>query len=592
MAVSKIFTLFYVTIVFILVSNVRQSRAMHSETQAMMYLSQFGYLSPIVRNPNSGHLMSEETLARAVMEFQNFAGLNLTGHLDDDTLHMMTLPRCGVRDKVGFASDPRSKRYALQGSRWRVKDLTYKISKYPRVLGRHETDEVIRKAFQVWADVTPLTFTAKKSGQVHIEIRFERDEHGDGDPFDGPGGTLAHAFFPVYGGDAHFDDAEKWTVNSYKGTNLFQVAAHEFGHSLGLSHSDVRSALMAPFYRGYEPHFQLDSDDEEAIQALYGPPNHHHGGDSDDDADSTGSGSGKKPATEQPPADDDGELCTDSKVDTLFNSAEGNTKNGKTYFFKGSKYWRYTGKSMDDGYPKDISEGFTGIPDNIDAALVWSSKFWKFDPSSKPPVKSTYPKPTSNWEGIPDNIDAALHYTNGYTYFFKGSQYWRFNDKSFSVDSADPPFPRNSGYWWFGCRSATKGSQVDLSISNSGPSASDPEPNPSNQYYRWLVKADHQMNQNQDVSDLKLEAGDPLSGENEKQQEGAKNGTTTSSNDQEKVSQPGAPQPDGKPIEDFGARERRPMETAQPFDSIKSGADLGRPLFGLLLLGVLLSVIH
>lgn len=75
------------------------------------------------------------------------------------------------------------------------------------------------------------------------------------------------------------------------------------------------------------------------------------------------------------------------------------------------------------------------------------------------------------------------------------------------VDSADPPFPRNSGYWWFGCRSATKGSQVDLSISNSGPSASDPEPNPSNQYYRWLVKADHQMNQNQDVSDLKLEAG-------------------------------------------------------------------------------------
>lgn len=77
---------------------------------------------------------------------------------------------------------------------------------------------------------------------------------------------MAHAYFPVYGGDAHFDDSERWTIRSYRGTNLFQVAAHEFGHSLGLSHSDVKSALMAPFYRGYDPHFILDQDDVSAIQ--------------------------------------------------------------------------------------------------------------------------------------------------------------------------------------------------------------------------------------------------------------------------------------------------------------------------------------
>lgn len=36
------------------------------------------------------------------------------GELDDETSQMMSLPRCGVRDKVGFG-ESRAKRYALQG---------------------------------------------------------------------------------------------------------------------------------------------------------------------------------------------------------------------------------------------------------------------------------------------------------------------------------------------------------------------------------------------------------------------------------------------------------------------------------------------
>jgi len=57
------------------------------------------------------------------------------------------------------------------------------------------------------------------------------------------------------------------------------------------------------------------------------------------------------------------------------------------YFaFRGTEYWRYTNKKMDQGYPKPIRSGFDGIPSFIDAAFVWSGNgkiyFFKvsFDP--------------------------------------------------------------------------------------------------------------------------------------------------------------------------------------------------------------------
>jgi matrix metalloproteinase-14 (membrane-inserted) len=88
----------------------------------------------------------------------------------------------------------------------------------------------LRRAFTMWESVVALTFTESRSAaSVHIDIRFERFEHGDGDPFDGPGGTLAHAFFPQYGGDIHVDDTEYWTIDSFKGTNLLQTIVHELG---------------------------------------------------------------------------------------------------------------------------------------------------------------------------------------------------------------------------------------------------------------------------------------------------------------------------------------------------------------------------
>ncbi|ELU11185.1 hypothetical protein CAPTEDRAFT_47872, partial [Capitella teleta] len=104
-----------------------------------------------------------------------------------------------------------------------------------------------------------------------INVAFYTGDHGDGHPFDGRGASLAHAFFPRWGGDLHFDDDETFTINSDSGTNFLQVAAHEIGHSLGLRHSSDQSSVMNAFYRGYQRDFKLASGDIRGIQSLYPP---------------------------------------------------------------------------------------------------------------------------------------------------------------------------------------------------------------------------------------------------------------------------------------------------------------------------------
>ena len=108
------------------------------------------------------------------------------------------------------------------------------------------------------------------------QISFGRYSHGGTSveevcpyPFNGPGGVLAHAYFPE-DGRAHFDEDEQYTDATDLGTNLLQVAVHEFGHSLGLQHSNVQDSIMYPTYLGYVPNMSLHQDDINGIQSLYG----------------------------------------------------------------------------------------------------------------------------------------------------------------------------------------------------------------------------------------------------------------------------------------------------------------------------------
>lgn len=128
--------------------------------------------------------------------------------------------------------------------------------------------------------------------------------------------------------------------------------------------------------------------------------------------------------------------------------------NGKVYFFKGKKYLSYdvASNQTDPGYPADIAGHWTGFPaefnDGVDAGVVWTngkayffkgSQFVRFDLAAQR-VDPGYPKTiSSKWPGLfTEDIDAVVVWPNGKAYFFKGPQYVRYDIAHNKVDAKFP----------------------------------------------------------------------------------------------------------------------------------------------------------
>ncbi|XP_051145840.1 metalloendoproteinase 5-MMP-like [Andrographis paniculata] len=250
------------------------------------YFQRFGYL-----NSSGDHDFSDEFddfLESAVKSYQLNFNLDATGELDPPTLRHIVLPRCGNPDVVNGTSTMMRRHNAGTAAglgtvahysffpnrpRWprRRSRLTYSFDNElsDRVRG------VFQRAFERWSEVTPLTFVEAGGGRTDIRIGFFSGEHGDGEPFDGVLGTLAHAFSPP-AGVFHLDGDENWVVdggdlrNSPAGVDLESVAVHEIGHLLGLGHSSAEEAIMYPSITSGTRKVELAGDDIAGIQQLYG----------------------------------------------------------------------------------------------------------------------------------------------------------------------------------------------------------------------------------------------------------------------------------------------------------------------------------
>uniref|UniRef100_A0AAY5KR53 72 kDa type IV collagenase n=1 Tax=Esox lucius TaxID=8010 RepID=A0AAY5KR53_ESOLU len=527
-------------------------------------------------------------LKDTLKKMQKFFSLQETGEIDPKTVEIMKKPRCGVPDVAEY-------NFFHRKPMWQKHDITYRILGHSPDLDEGTIDDAFFRAFKVWSDVTPLKFTRLMDGEADIMINFGRNEHGDGYPFDGKDGLLAHAFAPGpgIGGDSHFDDDEQWTLGegqgnpgtlgegqvvkvkfgnadgefckfpfmfmgteynsctsqgrddgflwcsttynfdddgkygfcphesmstvggnsegspcvfpftflgdtydgctasgrsdgkmwcattkSYdddrkwgfcpdQGYSLFLVAAHEFGHALGLEHSQDPGALMAPIYT-FTKNFRLSNDDIKGIQELYG-------------------GSTDKPLSPTQGPVTPMDICNQPVVfdavaqirgETFFfkdrfifrstnfrgkpsgpmlvatywpelpatiDAAYENPLEERTVFFAGNEMWIFNADQIEKGYPKRISS--MGLPTDlkkIDAAfsfgkskktyLFAGDKFWRYNEEKKK-MDTGFPKLIADsWNGIPDDIDSAFS-LNGidYTYFFKGAHYFKLDDSSLKI---------------------------------------------------------------------------------------------------------------------------------------------------------------
>ncbi|KAJ8414647.1 hypothetical protein AAFF_G00038490 [Aldrovandia affinis] len=406
---------------------------------------------------------SDSALSSKLRDMQSFFGLNATGDLDSETLAVMRAPRCGVADVQEYTNQ--------QGNKWAKTVISYNIGQYTSDLPSETVDSEIESALNVWSKASPLKFVKSPSRKADILVDFATKAHGDSYPFDGPRGTLAHAYGPGsgIGGDTHFDDAETWT-NGSTGFNLFLVAVHETGthKTCYLEKTPPRSTLsMAkqlqqhqrlpgktpaaprnPFWflpRRFPFLMQDKCNPNLAFDAV------------------TSLGDTILFFRDRYMWIKYGQQCDIKegpihnflpKIQSGIDAAYSIHRRSSAYLFKGTSFWTVRGSQV-RGRPKPIHR--FGLPKQvkqIDAAVHVNTTghtlifiqdlYWRYNENRRA-MEDSYPRNTSkDFPGIKIPVDAAV-YKDGFIHFFHGPEVHKFDDSQKRIVEIDKV---NS---WLGC---------------------------------------------------------------------------------------------------------------------------------------------
>lgn len=161
--------------------------------EAQNLLRRYGYLQVAPRQEGRAAFVTadraasavlgtfDDATAAAVKKYQEFYRLPATGVLDRETLAKLARPRCGVPDLPPA-------RAKVASGKWNKQTILFRLNNHTPDLPQALTRNAVFSALLVWQGFTNLKLNeAKEKEKVDVNISFEAGDHGDGNPFDGPG---------------------------------------------------------------------------------------------------------------------------------------------------------------------------------------------------------------------------------------------------------------------------------------------------------------------------------------------------------------------------------------------------------------------
>ncbi|XP_018405480.1 PREDICTED: matrix metalloproteinase-2-like [Cyphomyrmex costatus] len=401
--------------------------------EVIEYLQKYGYLNEVDVTTHTS--IEDEQIKQAIALFQEYYQIPDNGALNDNTLHQMRQPRCGLPDMS----------HQEQNSvvaKWRKTHLTWNF---------HLADaDTLKTTAHAW--LLHILISYREGFHTYVDSR--RNEICSG-LFDGPGGVLGHAFAPtndlVQTTEIHIDGSEHWHIYLNENVpdnkvHLLYTLTHEIGHSLGMSHSTYRDSIMFLYVTNNT--VKLSLEDSLAIQRLYGikKPN-------------------VVPSTRSPPVTTNTTKTTSNKRDLCDLQYKGpialndylpanvsinaayQRPSGEIVIFANNQIYMidYPSLRLKDGWPKRPFD--LKLPTNmhVNAALVTNrgQTYVIFNDDSVALLNECdmtvngYHTLQSIFPGIPPSPTLAFRYIDGSLYFLHKRQYYKFNEFTRTVTNAD-----------------------------------------------------------------------------------------------------------------------------------------------------------